>query len=333
MFSRIPKSSIRAQAPRQISRSVRRFSSLPKAVIVTPEERSSGILSWRSLELATRALHHDGIVALENAIPHDKLDFLNEKMVADALFLQSAGDSMPFNYNKGNIQQNPPLVKRYFDPNIFLNPLATQTTSSLLGPRPRLSFISGNSALPPAPDSEPQSQPVHSDADFEHPRSPFALVINIPLVEMTLDNGTTEVWLGSHLNSGKHVQEGEHGERASGRIRKDVLAARAQERQSSQPVVRKGSIVVRDLRLWHAGKPNFTEQTRVMLAMIHFAPWFRNAMEITFSEELRPQLESDGGLQIQGRLKPEQEILDTYLKGAYGNAYDFDQKEKLDIEF
>jgi len=66
---------------------------------------------------------------------------------------------------------------------------------------------------------------------------------------------------------------------------------------------------------------------------VQYADSTRNAMEITFSEELRPQLKSDGGLQIQCRFKPEQEILDTYLKGAYGNAYDFDQKEKLDVEF
>jgi hypothetical protein len=82
---------------------VRRLSSLPKAVQVSPEEKEAGSLSWKSLELATRALHHDGIVVLEDVIPHDKLDFLNEKMVEDALFLQSAGDASPFNYNKGYV--------------------------------------------------------------------------------------------------------------------------------------------------------------------------------------------------------------------------------------
>ena len=56
-------------------------------------------------------------------------------------------------------------------------------------------------------------------------------------------------------------------------------------------------------------------------------------MEINFSEELRPQLESHRGLWIQGRYMPEQKILDTYLKGGYGNAYDFDQKDKLNVEF
>lgn len=78
-----------------------RLSSLPKVVQVSPEEKSSSTLTWKNLELATRALHHDGLVVLEDAIDHSKLDFLNKKMVADARHLQAAGDASPYNYNKG----------------------------------------------------------------------------------------------------------------------------------------------------------------------------------------------------------------------------------------
>ncbi len=84
-----------------------------------------------------------------------------------------------------------------------------------------------------------------------------------------------EVWLGTHINSSLDSQEGKHGERASGRIKKQYLEERMQIRAPSQPTVKKGSIVIRDLRLWHAGKPNYTDKARVMLAMINFAPWFR----------------------------------------------------------
>ena len=57
-------------------------------------------------------------------------------------------------------------------------------------------------------------------------------------------------------------------------------------------------------------------------------------MEIKFSEELRGVLEMHGkDLQIQGRYFKEQEILDTYLNGTYGNAYDFNQQDRLDIFF
>jgi ectoine hydroxylase-related dioxygenase (phytanoyl-CoA dioxygenase family) len=174
-----------------------------------------------------------------------------------------------------NIQQDPPMTRAHCDPSIFLNPLATQVTTSVLGPKPRLTFMSGNSALPPVPGIEPQSQPVHTDADFDHPESPFALVVNVPLIDMDVDNGSTEVWLGTHNTTSLAAQEGKQGDRASGRIAKHLIEQRRQERAPCQPKVTKGSIVIRDLRLWHAGKPNFGEDVRVMLAMIHFAPWYR----------------------------------------------------------
>lgn len=111
------------------------------------------------------------------------------------------------------------------------------------------------------------SQPVHSDADFDHPTHPFAYVVNIPLITMTPENGSTELWLGTHKDSGLHVQDGMHGERASGRIKPDALKKQRAIRSPSQPIVPKGSFVLRDLRLWHAGIGNQTDMVRVMLAM------------------------------------------------------------------
>lgn len=84
---------------------------------------------------------------------------------------------------------------------------------------------------------------------------------------MTPENGSTEIWVGTHSNTTIADQEGEHGDRASGRIKKDMLEKRRKERGPSQPVVKKGSVIVRDLRLWHGGKPNLGNVPRVMLAM------------------------------------------------------------------
>jgi hypothetical protein len=236
----------------------------PISIQVTPDEIKAKLLTWQHLEIATRALHRDGLVVLENLISPEKLDRLNEKMIQDAYFLQSKKDS-PYNYNRGNIQQDPPLTAAFWDEDIFVNPIVTQVTSTTLGPHPRLSFISGNTALPPTADSPPASQPTHSDADFDFPELPFALVANVPLVTMTPENGSTEIWLGTH-NFTIDVQEGAHGDRASGRIKKVPLEERRGLREPCQPLVKKGSVVVRDLRLWHNGKPNFTEEPRVMLA-------------------------------------------------------------------
>jgi ectoine hydroxylase-related dioxygenase (phytanoyl-CoA dioxygenase family) len=179
------------------------------------------------------------------------------------------------------------------------------------------------------PTPNPQRQPVHSDADFAHPSHPFALVINVPLIAFTPSNGSTELWLGTHTGSlsGLHVQEGAHGDRASGRIKEHLLVDRRKVRGPCQPNISKGSIVVRDLRLWHAGMPNWTDEVRVMLAMIHFAPWYRNPMRLEFSESVRGVVEGEKRLEIPVDWVGEEEALGRYLERGFGNSYDFGQAE------
>lgn len=121
--------------------------------------------------------------------------------------------------------------------------------------------------MPPTPENPPTSQPVHTDADFDHPSHPFAYVVNVPLITMTPENGSTEVWLGTHQDTDLSYQEGQHGERASGRIKGEELEKRRAIRPPCQQTVPRGSIVIRDLRLWHAGIGNQTDAVRVMLAM------------------------------------------------------------------
>jgi hypothetical protein len=43
---------------------------------------------------------------------------------------------------------------------------------------------------------------------------------------MTPENGSTEIWLGTHKCTSLHMQEGQHGERASGRIEAEELEKR-----------------------------------------------------------------------------------------------------------
>ena len=271
MLATVPKRTLLPAFQRHTisTKAVRMASSLPITVVPDAHEVPAGQLGSRNLEKAIRSLHEDGIVVVSNIILHKDLDHLNAKMVQDAKTLQARGSDMPFNYNVGNIQQDPPPTLPYFLPSIFLNPIASQITTCLLGPKPKWTFCSGNTALPPVEGTIPQRQPVHADADFAHPTHPFALVVNVPLIDFTPENGSTEIWLGTHTGdlAGLQVQEGEHGDRASGRIKRHLLDARRAERGPSQPVIEKGSIVIRDLRLWHAGMPNMTKSERVMLAM------------------------------------------------------------------
>ena len=89
--------------------------------------------------------------------------------------------------------------------------------------------------MPPTAGSPPQRQPVHSDADFKHPDHPFALVVNVPLMDMNPGNGSTEIWLGTHNSFGIEAQDGAHGERASGRIQTSLLKERSIEHPLYSP--------------------------------------------------------------------------------------------------
>lgn len=91
--------------------------------IVGPSEAElhKKLLAPRNLELAVRHLHADGLVVVEDVVPHEDLDALSEKMVKDARYLQSLGDKGPFNYNQGNLQQDPPPVAEHFYKSIFIS--------------------------------------------------------------------------------------------------------------------------------------------------------------------------------------------------------------------
>ncbi|KAJ5128487.1 hypothetical protein N7448_002207 [Penicillium atrosanguineum] len=316
--------------------------SQPISIKPTKKEIQNGRLGPRNLELAIRSLYQDGLVVVNDVIPHDMLHRLNEKMVKDAHELYGRKEDSPFNYNPNNLQQDAPPMREFFEPQIFMNPIATQITSTALGPRPKWTFCSGNTAMPPTRENLAVSQPVHSDADFAHPDHPFAHVINVPLITMTPENGSTEVWLGTHRESGLHIQEGKHGERASGRIKLDELEDRRSVRPPCQPTIPKGSIIIRDLRLWHAGIGNQTDTIRVMLAMsklpscmferkltnmfeVHFAPWYRNPMKLQLADDLKEIVESEMSLEIPVDWASKDAVAEQYLNRAFGNAYNFSQ--------
>lgn len=150
---------------------VRHASTLPLTVKSSSQELAAGRLGERNLEKAIRSLHEDGLVVIPDVIPHEHLDSLNSNMVKDARTLQARGKHSPFNYyNVGNLQQDAPPVKAHFHQSIFLIPIATQLTTGVLGPKPKWTFCSGNSAMPPTPGAQPQRQPVHTDADLRIPR-------------------------------------------------------------------------------------------------------------------------------------------------------------------
>ncbi|KAL3426458.1 phytanoyl-CoA dioxygenase [Phlyctema vagabunda] len=298
----------------------------PTVIYASEAEVAVGTLTQNNLEVAIRALHHDGIIIVENACRHESLDKLNGRMVEDASKLEALGDKRLFNFIKGNMQQNPPPGKEYFLEDVFLNPFVSQIVSTHLGPRPRYAYVSSNVALPVSDDVPMQSQPIHSDIFFKHPAHPFSLVVSIPLVTMSAENGSSEFWLGTHEGFDCTQQiVGTAIESSEGGIGTKRLEERRKVRGCCQPTVNKGGLIIRDLRLWHGGKPNMSKEPRVLLALIYFAPWYRNKMIMPAVESIRPLLEAHTELEIPVEYISDEEASEKYLERAYGREYMFDQ--------
>ncbi len=281
------------------------------ALDITPDEVQTGRITPEHLAAATRALRDDGLVVLNDIIAPGHLAALREKMLEDLPAYLARADA-PFNFNTGNVQQEPPPFAPYLYKDVLLNDIVIAVTHALLGDGLHNGFYSGNTAVPVSG----QRQPVHADMgqlwpDLAIATPPFGLVVNVPVVDMSAENGSTEVWPGTHLDTTVYIQKGDI------KLPQEAVEARRAVRPPLQPAVRAGSVVIRDLRLWHAGMPNLTAQARPMIAMIHWVGWWNSGENVSFprTEEVfftHPVLRTDTEF-VDGPI--------NYI--AHGDAYDF----------
>lgn len=243
---------------------------------------------------AVTYLHRDGIVVLENAVDPAHIDALEAKLGPEADEIARNPDHH-FNWNKGNMDQAPPLIPDLMFEDVWANPSAVSILSAILGPSPVSHYANGNTAL-----KSTARQPVHSDIDKPHPLYPFAYAINIPLCDVSVDNGSTEIWVGSHRESNidQHNEYG-HSEYDL-TIRPELIEERRKHSPPIQPSTKKGSIILRDLRLWHAGMPNKTSTPRIMLAFVIQPKWFQAPSKVLLpvkAKKLVEQWQTDNGLE------------------------------------
>jgi ectoine hydroxylase-related dioxygenase (phytanoyl-CoA dioxygenase family) len=234
---------------------------------ITPDEKAQGHLTAEHLAAATQALKNDGLVVLENIVDPAHLEALKARMLEDTREILKRPD-LPTQFTAGNIQQDPPPMREYLFKDILVNDLIISITKSILGPGLTCDFYSGNTNLPGS-----AGQPVHPDQgqlwpDMQTAHPAVRLVVNIPVVDMDEKNGSTELWQGTHLDTTMYDQMG------TIRLPPEALEARRRVSPPFQPSVKAGSVLIRDIRLWHRGTPNDADQPRPMIAMIHNVSWW-----------------------------------------------------------
>jgi hypothetical protein len=262
---------------------------LPNKTLPSPEEKMSAInlthnelqtgqITPEHLQVAVGALDRDGYVILNELVDPIHCVQLRDKMLEDVEKILSRKD-VPFNFNKGNIQQDPPPFAPYLFRDVLVNDIVIAITRSILGAGLKNAFYSGNTALP----QSTSRQPVHADMGqlwpgLKEATPPYALVVNVLPVDVSPENGSTEIWPGSHKDTSIVIQQGD--------IKVDE--ARLVEQRKTSPgfqyTARAGSVVIRDIRLWHAGMPNHTATPRPMIAMIHYVSWWSDLEPLIFAK-------------------------------------------------
>ena len=136
----------------------------------------------------------------------------------------------------------PIIPLEWLFPEIYANKPAAQVLSHVMGPRPELRYIRTNTLL----GNTQSRQKVHKDVKHDHLSHPFAAALNICLVDVGPENGSTEIWLGTAKSSPPSDRESV----TVGLIQESKLDERRKIRPPIYPIIPKGSLVLRDLRVW-----------------------------------------------------------------------------------
>ncbi len=239
-------------------------------ITVQPEELAAEKLTDAHVEQAVNAISVDGYIILENVVNHEHLDVLRERMDADSQILIEAEKWGGAGRLAGHLQQGPPPCAPYIFTDIVANPYVVQVTQELLGPGLYNNFYNGNTNCPGS-----ITQPLHRDGSHLWPNQEIAhptaeVVVNISPQDTTEENGSVELWPGSHLIvSGRRIEKEEEETR-----RKICPPLRGN--------AKKGSILIRDIRLWHRGVPNLSHKPRHMVAMIYRASWLKSNRKLKY---------------------------------------------------
>ncbi|KAJ5784756.1 uncharacterized protein N7503_009968 [Penicillium pulvis] len=298
-----------------------------RTVTLSDEERLNGKYTDWSLQQALEAMHQDGLVVLKGVVDLDHIKALNERMSADAEKKRDDPNQVYNHSVKSNFLQRPPVTEPsllYDD--IYYNKFVLQLANAYLGHKPIWNWLTANTALA---NTGGMRQAVHKDNAFVHPQYPYYFIANIPLCSTSIENGATEFWLGSHAHTSnkdqtiatKPEQITAHymlGEPLPA-VTEEAIKARRSIRPPIQATCCAGDIMIRDLRLWHAGMPNATDSHRIMLGLGYQNPVFPNTSMMCHLPASQKEFfeKAPGNLELRAEFYDDEEFKETSLDSVF----------------
>jgi ectoine hydroxylase-related dioxygenase (phytanoyl-CoA dioxygenase family) len=198
----------------------------------------------------------NGYTVIEDVIPLALIAAMQERFEA---LIEAKRQAEPSNRGVNRFQMYLPFEPPFDNPLVYENEAVLAVVEQVLGPDPACLYFASDTPLPGA-----DYQRVHSDTRLLFPEHHFSLpcyglVLNIPLVDVTEENGPMECWPG-----GTHLWDGTGD-----------MAELAKVMPSARLTMRAGSVLVRDLRMWHRGTPNRSNHMRPNVALVYTRPWYR----------------------------------------------------------
>ncbi|HUC90415.1 MAG TPA: phytanoyl-CoA dioxygenase family protein [Paenibacillus sp.] len=229
---------------------------------LSDKERETGVLEAENVRIAAEQVRKNGYIVLEQVLGEEQINEL--RAAFDPLFAEFTSRK-GFNTGTNRAQMFLPFSEPFCSEHVIAHPMALSIIDQLIGSDCRCVYFASDTA---GPGSDYQN--VHSDLPPLFPElgvalPVYSLVLNIPLVDVTEENGPLEIWPGgTHLDPDSTRYTDIWGDK--------VRAAKYMH--SEKVVMKAGSMVIRDIRMWHRGTPNVTDTMRTNLAFIYNREWY-----------------------------------------------------------
>jgi len=244
--------------------------------MITPSEneRLEGRFEESTLAKAMEEFSTVGYVVVENLISKESCERLSQAVVEDAERIRDAGEKTMHEKHtgQGHLQLGLPRNAPYVRADLLANPLIECIVASILGENAWLGFYNGNVNLPGS-----VNQPLHFDRPYgwrtegaaraageNWPPRTITLSCSVALVDITVENGATEIYPGSHHET--EVASWPLGERLSNHP--ELIEKWGPPGRMAIPA---GGICFRDPRMWHRGVANTSDVIRPMIGLTYHA--------------------------------------------------------------
>jgi hypothetical protein len=223
-------------------------------ILLSEAERTTGVLGDETIERASRSFRTDGALIIEDMVDCALIAGARRAFTETYCHYLDGGnheDSLSVGGRRLIVTIN--LDPPFDDPRLFANSYLLPILNAVLDDGYVIGAFGVVCSLPSAP-----AQHRHRDGGSLFPHSGLdrllpatAITVGIPLLEMNDVHGTTALWLGSHRDSSRVPNE-----------------------EGIKPMVREGSCMLWDFRLYHHGTTNRSTVPRPLLYLTYCRPWF-----------------------------------------------------------